>query len=202
MTTLYSTFDTYLSSTAPTSSFGTVAYTRVGYVTKGSNSLVSLYSFDLTGIVGPIKSAVLSRLVQDTIPVPQGSPTKIRRVLRDFVEAEATWNLWRTGNSWTTPGCGGAETDYTALHEVSSSLPNGIGQYKTDEVGAIVQDCLDLALTRLNLVEMLAAVVGADWANYFSRETSGNSISLTIVPVQLVASRPNRTRPSLRLRRL
>lgn len=33
------------------------------------------------------------------------------KVLRAWVEGEATWNIWSTGNNWTTGGCEGWGTD-------------------------------------------------------------------------------------------
>jgi len=41
---------------------------------------------------------------------------ELRRVLRSWVEAETTWNIFSTGNNWGTAGCGNAtDRDATVL---------------------------------------------------------------------------------------
>jgi len=37
---------------------------------------------------------------------------KVYRLLRNWVESEATWNIYSTGNNWNTAGAGGSGTDY------------------------------------------------------------------------------------------
>jgi hypothetical protein len=37
---------------------------------------------------------------------------KIYRVLRNWVESQATWSQWSSGNNWTGGGCSSAGNDY------------------------------------------------------------------------------------------
>lgn len=74
-----------------------------------------------------------------------------KRLLRNWVEAQATWNVYSTGNSWTTGGAFGDATDRdTAASFASAGLDLSTGSYKelVGDAGAIydVQRMLDGAI--------------------------------------------------------
>lgn len=72
------------------------------------------------------------------------------RLLRDWVEAEATWNIYSTGNSWQTAGAAGAnDREGTALD--TTSIPNSAAYYSWD-VTSWVQDVVDSAITNQGIL--------------------------------------------------
>lgn len=52
-----------------------------------------------------------------------------RRVLRNWVESEATWNVYSTGNSWTTAGALSQGNDISATVSTSDNDITNTGQY-------------------------------------------------------------------------
>jgi hypothetical protein len=78
--------------------------------------LVSLMDFDLSGI--PQGSSIVSiqlRGVANDTPIGTGI-VYVFKGLRTYLEEQATWNVYTTGNSWTTAGARGSgdyEGNYT-----------------------------------------------------------------------------------------
>lgn len=106
-------FDTYLSSTAPSNNYGTLGSIFVGELDTAPSAVTrSLIKFDLSSIPSNalITTATLSLMISANY---SNTPRyyNLYRVLRDWVESQATWNAWKTGNSWTTAGAGGNGTD-------------------------------------------------------------------------------------------
>lgn len=90
----------------------------------------SLLKFDLSSIpaYASIVSATLS-LWTKTDYSTNARDVKVYRVLRNWVETQATWNVYSTGNNWGTAGCGNSTTDYDGANiwastNVSASVPN------------------------------------------------------------------------------
>jgi hypothetical protein len=58
---------------------------------------------------------------------------KVRRILpaRDWVETQATWNIWKTSNNWTTAGClsDGNDRVATPSSSMASYAIGGTGAY-------------------------------------------------------------------------
>jgi len=50
-----------------------------------------------------------------------------RRLLRDWVEAEVTWDIWKTSNNWTSGGALSDGNDRSASKGVTASLDNTTG---------------------------------------------------------------------------
>lgn len=48
-----------------------------------------------------------------------------KKILRAWVETEASWNSWSSGNAWTTPGALGAATDRVATASCVINYPGG-----------------------------------------------------------------------------
>lgn len=91
--------DTFLESDTPTTNYGTSATLQIG--TVGGIRLSSLWKDPFTGLSNVhVLSAKLSLYVNS-------SPTftvDFYALLRDWVEAQATHNIWKTSNNWTTAG--------------------------------------------------------------------------------------------------
>jgi Disaggregatase related repeat. len=105
-------YDTVLSDSAATTNYGALQAIVVGERNDSAAKRRSLIKFDLSSI--PSYSFVTSAKLYLTIETDFSSNSrdfKIYRALRDWVEMEATWNIWSTGNNWTTAGCGGNGTD-------------------------------------------------------------------------------------------
>lgn len=102
--------DVALDQLSPTTNRGTTANIDVGeYNAATGNAYRSLLKFDLSSIPpnATINSVTLS-LWQTTDWSDNGTPFRVFRVKRAWVEAQATWNIFSTGNSWQTVGGFGA----------------------------------------------------------------------------------------------
>ncbi len=97
--------DTYLLSGNPTVNYSTNTYIDIGK--KSSNGWYnhSLIYWDLSSIppASLINSVVISLYIYANDA--NGANTyEVLRCLRDWVEAQATWNIWKTSNNWATAG--------------------------------------------------------------------------------------------------
>ena len=64
------------------------------------------------------------------------------RLLRDWVEAEATWNIWATSNNWTTAGALHAD-DRSASSGTSASWGTADDEYKEVTSAQLIADTED-----------------------------------------------------------
>jgi hypothetical protein len=102
--------DTYIAHYDQTFNFDNYDIIMVG--NSGGHSTRALIKFDLTGI--PSDATITSATLTLTIKTDNSSNArdyKIYRSLRAWNEGTATWNIWDTGNNWTTAGAGGSGTD-------------------------------------------------------------------------------------------
>lgn len=110
--------DSYITSGAATTNFGTNTNIGVGEDSGGANISRTAIAFDLSSI--PSSNTTSAATLTTTITTDESSNArdfKIYRILRDWVEAEITWNIWKTANNWTTAGAGsdGNDTDLTTV---------------------------------------------------------------------------------------
>jgi|WetSurSiteA1Bulk_404760.scaffolds.fasta_scaffold11377_4 hypothetical protein len=78
--------------------------------------------FDLSSI--PLGSVVTSASFSIWTKVDYSNnarSVKLYRVKRDWVTAEVTWNSWKSGNSWTTPGAGNTTNDIDGTSHATGS---------------------------------------------------------------------------------
>jgi len=119
--------DTHLHEGNPTTNYGTSAYwVEAGYLSAG-HLLRALIEFAITwGTDIPanatITSAVFSLLVDNLTSGTNENFTAARVLRRDWVEAESTWNIYKTGSNWTTAGCGSNGNDYTSTDAVALAI--------------------------------------------------------------------------------
>lgn len=102
--------DTYLYSADPTSNNSINTWLTIGERTDASGIYRSVIKFDLTLIPSNavITSAVLSLYcITDLASSP--SRYSLYRLKRAWVLAEATWNQWKIGSSWSTGGAFGTD---------------------------------------------------------------------------------------------
>lgn len=123
--TLYSTADTYMSSINNTTNYGTSDWLYVGDGASGeTHNLRSLGKVDLSSIsASAIITAVTLSLYEadasDTAGVGSWA-VELNRLLLNWVEAQATWEIYSTGNSWNTAGAAGSDSDIDS--DISATL--------------------------------------------------------------------------------
>lgn len=111
--------DTYIYSSGPTANYGAGTDIQLGDL-SGSASVAarSILAFDLSDIpAGAVITSATMSLWESGAGKSAGAPAswaaELRRVLRNWVEGQATYNIFSTGNNWGTAGCGNA-TDRVA----------------------------------------------------------------------------------------
>jgi hypothetical protein len=125
--------DTYIDESAATTNYGTNAEIKIG-AGSGALSARTLLKFDLTkGTNPPPLSAVASSAVITLYLNSEASSNAVTmdfyKALRNWVEAQATWNVYSTGNNWGTAGCANTTTDRenTILAQLSLSATEAAG---------------------------------------------------------------------------
>lgn len=105
--------DTHINSTSSTTNFSTTTTLQVGERNDlASDQSRTLIKFDISLI--PRNARILRAdltLTIDAVYTSNARDQKLYRLLRNWVESQATWGEWSSGNSWTTAG-GAAGTDY------------------------------------------------------------------------------------------
>ena len=115
--------DTHIISDLPTTNNATTANASVGEHNAIAGRVErTLIKFDLSSL--PSDTLVTAANLTLTITSDQSDNARTANVfecLRAWVEAQATWNIWKTSNNWTTAGAGSAGNDYvnTALASAS-----------------------------------------------------------------------------------
>jgi hypothetical protein len=138
--------DAPIASGAATTNFGTLSTTNVGERSFSSTTARTLIKFDLSSIpdTSPINSAVMSLYVT-TDSSSNARTFRVYRTKRDWVEDQATWNIWKTGNSWSTAG--GFHSDDCEQTDIGSrafTATETINQFKDFTLTAAVKEDLDL----------------------------------------------------------
>jgi hypothetical protein len=142
----------------------------------------SLLEFALpSGITTVHRAVLLLSRSEGTNALSTASPSdnwmhiRVVRILRNWVEAEATWDVYSTGNSWTTVGAQGADTDYDSGRIAFSPVVINWPQYgsRPIEIGQIVQDAVDASDTALRLMVMLSGNSGGqNAADFYLKDDS------------------------------
>lgn len=100
-----------------------------------------LFHYDLKAFIpagATIIAAVLHFYVFDTDTTVDQAFQAVR-IRRDWVEDEATWNVWKTGSNWTTAGAEHLADDRDINYVVALGALNTTG-WKTATMTALVQD--------------------------------------------------------------
>lgn len=109
------TDDGFMNSNAKTTNYGA---TTTPYWCKYAEAIQDhgLLAFPgLSNITGPVTvSAVTLGIYQESAGDHSPATYDFRRLLRNWVEAQATWNIYSTGNNWGTAGGLNDETDRIA----------------------------------------------------------------------------------------
>jgi len=112
--------DTYIESVNTTANYGANALFQAGEYNVGTQIFRGLIKFDFSSI--PFGALSSSATLSLWLYFDGADNTRIHRFyrqLRDWVELQATWNIWKTSNNWATAGGFGAtdceQTDVASL---------------------------------------------------------------------------------------
>ena len=122
--------DTWIQSSAPTTNQGTATQIIVGESDAAAATYRSLIKFDFTSITPPVTtSSVVFSLWQFAESSSNTRTFQIYRQLRDWVETQATWNIWKTSNNWATAGgFDAADCEQTGIASLSLSSTEAAGE--------------------------------------------------------------------------
>jgi hypothetical protein len=119
--------DTFIAKEAATSNFGTLVQFYAGDTSGGAgdHATRALIKFDVSSVsVAALVLTATMQLYEDAADNSGGiaSPwtVNVHRLLKNWVEAQATWNIYSTGNNWGTGGASGDGVDRVAV--ASSTL--------------------------------------------------------------------------------
>lgn len=114
--------DCYIQKEAATTNYNN-AYLLIGESNAAVATYRSLIKFDLSSIPSgaQVSAATLSIWVFEDVS-SNARTLRAYRVKRNWVETEATWNVYSTGNSWGTAGCDNTTSDRDATDMGSASV--------------------------------------------------------------------------------
>ena len=121
--------DTFIDDSATSTNYGTETRIAVGEWNSGSSVCRGLLKFDFTKGTNPPPSNVTVLSATLYLYAVQDLTNNVRtirayRVLRNWVEGQATWNVYSTGNNWGTAGCSNTTTDRLATDMGNTSVAN------------------------------------------------------------------------------
>jgi len=121
------TTDALIKSDDATTNFGALDYINVRHTTVRNS--IGKFDFSALPDTATISSVTADFYYEWTgVPALTGSTVNLDRLLRtDFVEGEATWNIYKTGSSWTTAGAGSDGNDFTSTDRVTAVVPSSYG---------------------------------------------------------------------------
>ena len=105
--------DTFLDSNSPTLNRSTETEIYIGEWNAGTQTGRTWIIPDFSGI--PAGKTFLTATLKLTPVIDLSSNARTvsaHRCLRDVVNDQATWNIWKTGNNWGTAGASNSTTDY------------------------------------------------------------------------------------------
>jgi len=97
----------------------------IGDIDWASIAARSLIAFDVSGVpagntVSAVELSLYWRLSEDSGGAPSSWSVEVHRMLRNWTEAQATWNIAATGTNWGTAGASNTSTDCS--NTVSAAL--------------------------------------------------------------------------------
>lgn len=128
--------DTYISIGFPNTNFGTDTTFVVG------SSRFGLIKFDLSAI--PANATINEAILDMTSDSGAASTIVFYRLVRDWVETEATYNIAETGTNWGTAGALNTTTDYNSTSLGTMAFSSAADEKQTLDITATVQNWVDL----------------------------------------------------------
>lgn len=108
-------FDNRIQNNLPNNNYGTATVMASGETLSGATTYRALIKFDLSSIPSNAVISTATFSLYDYFHDASNVRTaRCYRILRDWTETGSTWNNWKSGNAWTTAGCGSAGNDYAS----------------------------------------------------------------------------------------
>jgi Disaggregatase related repeat/TGF-beta propeptide len=128
--------DTWINSYSPNSNFNGETKLNV----YGTENIKTLVRFDLSSIPPSttITSATLSLYNYGHSSAANGGTLSVYRANKAWVDSQATWNIYSTGNNWTAPGMQ-AGTDYLNSPVSSLTIDTSTNVWREIDVTTLVQ---------------------------------------------------------------
>lgn len=151
------TQDLYIDSDNATTNNNGSTTTNVGESNAATNIFRVLQKYSLSSIPtgSIITAASLILTVANNDRSDNERTIRAFRVLRDWVQAQATWNIYSTGNNWGTAGCANTTTDREATDIGTGTQPASPAQGSTVTLtltASKVQEWLDGVLANNGLL--------------------------------------------------
>jgi len=166
-------FDARFDDAAPTTNLGNSITIRVR-ATSGTIYRTAI-KFNLTTI--PVTATVTSATLYLTISAADTTSddvaVELYPLLRNWVEGEVTWNIFSTGNNWTTAGAENVGTDRSGTSVGNFNVPNdsGVGTVFTITLSTgHVQDWVSGAVANYGWL-----IRGSSGANSITMASSDNA---------------------------
>lgn len=146
--TFSGTNDTYLLETSPTVNFGsgTTIIVKAWTTNDRTHSVIKFTGLSSVPSGGTVTNAKIRLYCQTIANDPFEVPTVNAYALRrDFVEAQATWNVYQTSSNWGTAGALDTATDYnnSLLGSVLVDIENAYYEISGTAVNTYVQNILN-----------------------------------------------------------
>ncbi len=177
------TADTRMTNTAATTNYGTDTEIRLGNRLDVYSRV--LMKFDLSSI--PISARVQTAKLRlyFTADYASVAPTfSIYRVKRNWVETQATWNIYSTGNNWQTAGCGGADDrESSAICSKVMTATETLNEYKEfDLTASAIEEFISGAFSNNGIFIKANTESAGNYNGYGfnSREAASNKPELVI----------------------
>jgi hypothetical protein len=140
VTTSWTIFDTFIQSNTATTNYGTNALLNCGENNAAVSTNRVLIKPDINGIPSSmiISSVKLAFIITADLS-SNARDFKLFRLMRDWVYNQATWNIWKTANNWTTAGASGDGTDVDlttdgAWATLNFTATEAVGSIKTFDI--------------------------------------------------------------------
>lgn len=173
--------DAMINSDSATTNYGTLTSLDLGYFAE-TNQSRPLLKFDLSSVPTSaiVQTAVLT-LKRAGNDGTHAYTFGAYKVLRNWVESQATWNIYSTGNSWGTAGCNNTTTDRSGTAENAHTI-NFAGN-NTWDIPLMVQDWVTTPASNFGLILLTVEAWTAQgvWYPYSSDDgTAGNRPQLVV----------------------
>lgn len=174
------TDDTYISSTATTTNFATSTTLLAGQhwdIVTPNFTRITLMRLDFRFLTSPPDSCILRMFEETGTSYGSNESFSWHRCLRTYGFTTTTWNLWDTGQSWSSGAQGLDGTDFESAIAASASLTYNGAQWRE----------FDFTSFARTYYGQLVAVGGA----FDTTTTGSNSIIFTSSRGATVANRPH-----------
>ena len=165
-----STKDNSMEQAYPTGADYTNPYMYVCPSTSAGRRSLVAFNFSASVPAGmKITLATLSLLCSSSLA---SRTITVYRLLRtDWVEAQATWNIYKSGSNWGTAGASNTSTDITTT-DAATAASVATGQWLAETVTAQVQTALDSVSGVANFLLVDLGASDANSNSYYTRDAT------------------------------